>query len=141
ITCGADVVGKLAAGKRGIAPPDQNHVTGESAILVERSVGLDGGAEFVVRANQRQGGGGREELAIRGRRGQFVRIQRVKDLAVLSRCNLYSPKATRQVWLIQDGFNLFFERNVLLQGSGLRVCEKQSADQDSGEFLAKHLQR
>ena len=60
VALGAEIVGKFASGEIGIAVADQNEISVEAAVAVERAGGFDGGAELVVGTDQRERGGGGE---------------------------------------------------------------------------------
>ncbi len=81
IALGFEVVGQFASRKIGIAVANEDEISVETAVAVERAGGFDGGAEFVIGADQRQRGGGGEELGVRSGREKLVGVLRVQRLA------------------------------------------------------------
>src|SRR5581483_12504892 len=80
VTLSADVIGKLAPGKIGIATSDQYEVSSQTTIAIERSGGFDCCMKLVIRSHQRDCGGGREELGVGGGGKKLLGIQAVKQL-------------------------------------------------------------
>jgi hypothetical protein len=89
---------------------DEDEISVEAAVAVESAGGFDGGAELVVGADQRERGGGGEELGVRRGREELVGVLRVQRLPVESRNDFDSPEAAGQIGGAQDGGDAILQR-------------------------------
>ena len=114
VALGLEIVGKFASGEIGIAVADEDEISVQTAVAVERTGGFDGGAELVVGPDQRQRGSGGEELGVRSGRKEFVGVVRVQRFARrlvgrfvgrATRDNFDSPEAAGQIGSAEDSGN------------------------------------
>ena len=114
VALGAEIVGEFASGKIGIAVADQDKVSVEAAVAVERAGGFNGGAELVVRTNQRERGGGGEKLGVRCGREELVGVLRVQGLAGRfvgrQRDDFDSPEAASKIGCAEHTGNAIRQR-------------------------------
>jgi len=91
-------------------------------MFVQGAVGFNRGAEVVVRADQRQGGGSGKQFSVGGWSKQLVRILRVKGFAIRKRDHLDTPEAPSEVGLRKDSGNPLLD---YLLRNGLELCRQQ----------------
>ena len=90
---------------------DQDQVSIEPAVAVERASGFDGGAEFVVGTDQGERGGRGEELGVGGRSKELVGVLRVQRFTASRQRNDFdSPEAAGKIGRAEHTGDAFLQR-------------------------------
>src|SRR4029077_7693735 len=98
--------GQRAAAEVWITAAHQNQIAIQPPALVHSGLGFHGGVKAIVGADERQGGGGGEQLGVGSRREQFFGVVFVERFPAAERDNLDAPEAAGDVRLRQDAIDL-----------------------------------